>query len=96
MDLSSPVKELLHYKTGTQLQITWTDGLAGLYELDTFYDTDNGLEMEESGYREFHAALVKVCDGDGGLLEIGGSENITESVTLVETGDVIWRRCDNE
>ena len=32
--------------------------------MDTAYDTDNGLEMDEEGYEEFAAILLKRLDND--------------------------------
>ena len=36
---------------------------------DTDYETDNGLEMDEEGYEEYHAILVRRAD-TGKLFEI--------------------------
>ncbi|MBS4191958.1 hypothetical protein KHA94_17465 [Bacillus sp. FJAT-49705] len=84
------VKELLKYKTGTVLKITWDSNYTGTYELDTFYDTDNGLEMNETDYKEFHVALVKERGKGNNFIEIGNSKDTPVSIEILNTGEVIW------
>lgn len=46
--------------------------------IDTFYETDNGLDLDEEGYEEYYACLIRVIriienncqDIDGVLYEI--------------------------
>ena len=60
MYISSLVKKLLNYENGTLLEVTWKDRTSYYYTLETFYDSDNGLEMEVPEYREYHAALLRL------------------------------------
>lgn len=84
------VKELLKYKTGTLLEITWDNNYTSIYELDTFYDTDNGLEMDEDDYKEFHVALVKDTKKENVLIEIGISSSIPLLIKILNTNETIW------
>lgn len=96
MNVDKIVKKLLEYKTGTLLKITWNNNYTSLYELDTFYDTDNGVEMNDVNYREFHVALVKECKQENCFVEIGDSKNIPVSIELSDTNEVIWFKNNNQ
>ena len=84
------VKELLKYRTGTLLEIKWDNNYTSIYELDTFYDTDNGLEMDEEDYTEFHVALVKDIKKENVLLEIGIPPSIPLLIKILDTNEIIW------
>lgn len=84
------VKELLKYRTGTLLEIKWDNNYTSIYELDTFYDTDNGLEMDEEDYKEFHVALVKDIKKENVLLEIGIPPSIPLLIKILDTNEIIW------
>ncbi|MBQ6470343.1 MAG: hypothetical protein IJJ33_00030 [Victivallales bacterium] len=51
------------------LTITMNNGVVFNAVADTDYETDNGLEMSDPGYEEFHAMLLRRID-TGELLEI--------------------------
>lgn len=40
--------------------IEWKDGTKIKVLLDTFYETDNGLEIEEDGYEEYYACAITI------------------------------------
>lgn len=40
--------------------IEWKDGTKIKAILDTFYETDNGLEIEEDGYEEYYACSITI------------------------------------
>jgi hypothetical protein len=57
-------------------------------EVNSFYETDNGLEMEEEGYLEFYACAVKMKDGT--FKEFGGN-NLPKAI-LLEDGEILWSK----
>lgn len=93
--MDNVVKKLLNYKTGTLLKITWDNNYTSLYELDTFYDTDNGLEINDINYKEFHVALVREYEKENYFLEIGNLENIPLSIEVFNTNEIIWSKNQN-
>lgn len=86
------VKKLLSYEKGTLLKITWDNGYTSIYELDTFYDTDNGLELEDTNYREFHVALVREVEKVGYFVELGDYEHTPSSIEVITTNEIIWSK----
>ncbi|EON72380.1 hypothetical protein [Lysinibacillus sphaericus] len=46
MHIEKSVSALLHYKCKTVVEITWENTQTSLYEIDTYYDSDKGLEMK--------------------------------------------------
>ena len=48
------------YPTGTQLTVELQDGGIVSGHIDTMYETDNGLELDDKGYEEFHAWLLSI------------------------------------
>ncbi|MFY0517777.1 hypothetical protein ACOMCU_08070 [Lysinibacillus sp. UGB7] len=58
MHIEKSVSALLHYKCKTVVEITWGNAQPSLYEIDTFYDSDNGLEMDDENYKEYHLAFI--------------------------------------
>ncbi|MCH5185002.1 MAG: hypothetical protein J1F64_02640 [Oscillospiraceae bacterium] len=94
------MKKINKYPNGTYLKIEFSDGLLVLYgTIDTMYETNNGLEEDEDGYKEFYACLISIekiitnlSDNilqEGDLIEI----SIEDQPTLIETrdGTVIWK-----
>lgn len=95
------MKAVIQYADGTYLRVEWEDGRCILEgKIDTVYESDNGLEEEEDGYREFYACAFRVEDivNDpdekachvGCLIEI----SIENEPTLIALGDgrIIWRK----
>lgn len=54
------LSEISKYPNGTKLIICWSNGLKINGEIDTIYETDNGLEMEEDKYFEYYACAFRV------------------------------------
>ena len=50
------------YPNGTQLTVELQDGGIVSGNIDTMYETDNGLDLEDEGYQEFDAWLLTIVD----------------------------------
>ncbi|MDA8353299.1 MAG: hypothetical protein M0Z65_08990 [Firmicutes bacterium] len=50
----------MDHLNGTPLVVEWIDGSKMEGMIDTIYETDNHLEMDEDGYREYIACLLRV------------------------------------
>lgn len=53
------MRKVNEYPNGTFLRIIWASGefiVEGL--IDTIYETDNGMDLEDEGYREYYACAV--------------------------------------
>lgn len=80
--------------------IKWKSGLEIKGKVDTCYETDNGLEIEEEDYQEFYACAVEVIEilnmpgkidyyiKKGNLIEVS-IQNKPKQV-LLEDYTVIW------
>lgn len=53
-------KALLRYPNGTKLDIEWENGLKVSGKIDTLYESNNGLESDEPGYKEYYACAFEV------------------------------------
>ena len=95
------MKAINKYANGTYLKVEWENGQLVLEgKIDTIYESNNGLEEDENGYKEFYACAfsvenivnnLKECHIDiGGLIEIS-IENEPTLITL-EDGSIIWRK----
>lgn len=56
------LKEISKYPNGTELFVKWKNGDIVYGSIDTIYETDNGLELEDKKYKEFYACLLYVLD----------------------------------
>lgn len=56
------LKEISKYPNGTELIAEWANGCVVHGNIDTIYETDNELEMDDKNYEEFHAFLLYVTD----------------------------------
>lgn len=95
------INEMTNHPNGTELIFIWKDGLKIKAQIDTMYDTDNGLELDEEGYEEYHACLVKVTSimkeseilrfniEENKFLEIS-DKNAPDEIQL-ENGETIWK-----
>lgn len=54
------LKVLLNYPNGTKLYLKWKSGYEIVGKIDTVYETDNGLEMNDEAYEEYYACAIKV------------------------------------
>lgn len=95
------MKAISKYANGTWLKVEWENGKLILEgKIDTIYESDNGLEEEEEGYKEFYACafnVEKVINNSkykgcqkGDLIEI----SIENEPTLISLNDgsVIWKK----
>ncbi|MCM1091746.1 MAG: hypothetical protein NC413_12950 [Muribaculum sp.] len=95
------VRAINKYPNGTYLRVEWDNGQLVLEgRIDTIYETNNGLEEDEDGYKEFYACAFSVenilnnskakeCHL-GGLIEIS-IEN-EPSLIALDDGSIIWRK----
>jgi hypothetical protein len=65
-----------------QLIIEWKDGLRIKGLLDTIYETDNGLELEDEDYDEYFACTLKIMPIDN-----NPSGNVLRENTLLEVSN---------
>ncbi|QSB49557.1 hypothetical protein [Parageobacillus toebii] len=92
-------KVLNHYPNGTKLIIEWKDGLRIKGLLDTIYETDDGLELEDEDYDEYFACALKILPiennpsgkvlSENTLLEV--SKQNKPSKIFLENGVSIWQ-----
>lgn len=94
------MKKINVYPNGTYLKVEWEHGLLILEgKIDTFFETNNGLDNDDVGYKEFYSCLIRIekiiensLDDyykEGGLAEI----SIEFQPTLIELkdGTIIWQ-----
>ncbi|MGN4125055.1 hypothetical protein ACMGD3_08570 [Lysinibacillus sphaericus] len=94
MHIEKSVSALLHCKRKTVVEITWENAQTSLYEIDTFYDSDNGLEMDDENYKEYHLALV-VDLRSYQYLEIGTGENVPLLIKLKDSHEIIYKKTES-
>ena len=93
------IRAINRYPNGTILIIETGNGCSIKGSIDTIYETDNGIEPEESSYKEYYACVFKVFEISnisdscidvrmGCLIEIS-MENPPKKLSL-EDGKVIW------
>jgi len=56
------LKAINKYPNGTELTVEWGNGCIVYGSIDTIYETDNGLELDDDKYKEFYACLLYVID----------------------------------
>ncbi|WP_026684329.1 hypothetical protein [Heyndrickxia coagulans] len=93
------ISVLNRYPNGTEVIVEWENHLKVKAELDTIYETDNGLELEEEGYEEYFACALKILSieenlsnkviREGELLELS-KLNKPSNIYLVN-GELIWK-----
>lgn len=95
------MKAINKHSNGTFLKVEWENGQLILEgKIDTIYESNNGLEEEEEGYKEFYACafnVEKIISNskdkeyqNGDLVEI----SIENEPTLIalNDGSIIWRK----
>lgn len=93
------IRAISQYPNGTNLIVEWDDGLELNVKIDTVYESTNGLDDDEEGYKEFYACAVKILSivknqnnnngiSEGNFIEIS-MENSPKSIKL-EDGTSIW------
>lgn len=99
--MNTLVLSLNEYPSGTKLLIEWEDKLKVLGEIDTIFETDNGLEIDEEGYEEYLACVIKVISiiknkanyplEESQLMEISQDTHLgIPSKVSLENGDAIF------
>lgn len=73
------IEVLNDYPNGTRLIIEWKNGLRIKGLLDTIYETDNGLELEDENYEEYFACALEILS-----IENNSSRNALNENTLLE------------
>jgi hypothetical protein len=98
--LDNLIKRLSSFPNGTVLFIDFLNGLSIKGKLDTIYETDNGLEMDEEGYLEYYACSIKIEKiinqskkidehiKEGNFIEISKYSELLR--VYLEDGTVIW------
>ncbi len=74
------------YSNGTYLKVEWGSGELVLEgEIDTIYESNNGLDEENVGYKEFYACAFRI-------------KNIINNINNIEyhVGDLIEISVENE
>ena len=56
------IDEIGEYPSGTIIIVKWKNKLEVKGIIDTVYDTNNGLDDDEDGYKEFYACLLEVIE----------------------------------
>lgn len=99
------IESISNFPNGTILFIELLNGLKIKGELDTIYETDNGLEMDDLDYQEYYACTVEIqtilyCPSNlvnlfkmGSLIEVSIRDEPL-SVSLVDR-TLIWSRNNN-
>ncbi|MEI2357449.1 hypothetical protein [Mesobacillus zeae] len=54
------MKIFAKYPNGEMFVVEWEDGFKFEGKIDTLHETDNGLDEDEPGYKEYHAAIFKI------------------------------------
>ncbi|WP_250228379.1 hypothetical protein [Anaeropeptidivorans aminofermentans] len=97
------IKAINKYPNGTKLIIKWQNNLEIEGEIDTIFETDNGLDMDDDDYQEFYSCVFGVSNilGSpserldfevGSLIEIS-MQNPPLEIKLYD-GGVIWREAN--
>ena len=95
------LEKISRYPNGTFLRISWEDGKLIIEgEIDTVYETDNGLEDDDDKYQEFYACTVTVKRVISNLMyKTVKTDDLVEisienSPTSIELGDgtLIWEK----
>jgi hypothetical protein len=94
------LKAINKFPNGTKLIINWKNGVEIEGKIDTIYETNNGLEMDDEGYQEYYACAFNVLAIKSPLLvhsnlEVGGLIEVSMQdpplSVISENGAVIWK-----
>ena len=94
---------------GCQLTYIWKDEVALEAVIDTFYETDNGMESDEAGYEEYYACALEIIriiqksSKESMIKVFGEDKNIGDlceisdfncpDIVLGTNGTVIYEKC---
>ncbi|AQT86334.1 hypothetical protein ERICIV_01736 [Paenibacillus larvae subsp. larvae] len=99
--MDSLIQSISGYPNGTILVVEWTDGKKIRGWIDTIFETDNGIELDDENYQEYYAFLIRVQSvlqkpllknekkPVGSLIEVSERDNISK--ISLEDGTVIWK-----
>jgi len=94
------IKSINKHPNGTKITVEFKNKLKLFCSIDTIYETNNELEMDDENYEEFFACLVQVIEvinlplGNtfsttvGSLIEVT-MKNAPKKITL-EDGKILW------
>ncbi len=54
------IRSINKYPNGSKLIVTLNNGAKIKGEIDTIYETDNGIDPDDDGYKEYYACVFKV------------------------------------
>src|SRR5690554_919370 len=80
------IKKLINYnkeKPYEKLIFEWSDGIVLKATIDSFFETDNGLEMDDINYKEYYACTIMINE------VILVPENCKNSTLYVSTGNIL-------
>ena len=92
------LKAIDKYPNKTQLVIKWDDGRVITGEIDTIYETNNGLDEKDCGYKEYHSCVLRVLMVNsvaakntkvGKLIDVSMED--TPSEIYLTDGEAIWQ-----
>lgn len=94
------LKAINKYPNGTKLIVSWKNGVEIEGEIDTNFETNNMLDMDEEGYQEYYACAfnvlaIKNSSQEQSDIEIGGLIEISMQdpplSIMSENGKIIWK-----
>ncbi len=97
--LDKMMSELCKYPNGTELKVEWDQGKVILFgEIDTIYESDNGLNDEDDGYKEYYACAFKVKEIIKNLTDQNFEKNMLVEISIenqptlitLEDNQIIW------
>jgi|GEM_PF-1647077 len=95
------IKEMAKYEDGIDLIVEYNDGAVILAKENGIHESDNGLDMDEEGYEEFYACLLRIVKilepkNYSGKLKEGGLTEIYLNAPIIEVrltdGSIVWTR----
>lgn len=93
------ISVLNKFPNGTELFVEFEENVRIKAVIDTMYETDNGLELEDENYEEFYACLLEIISIEknssntelieGALLEL--TKYNKPSNIFLSNGEQIWK-----
>lgn len=87
------IKEINKYPNETILIVKWKNNLVVKGKIDTIYETDNGLDVDEDRHQEFYACLLAVLE----ILSLpAGDVNIDDFIEISMQNPPLEVELDNK